>query len=217
MAEVKSTDARSYGGQTGDERAAERRGALLEAAFALVAQDGWRTLRIDALCRRAGLNKRYFYESFTDLDGVAVALTEQVAADAVAATLTAIEPGLDPQQATRAAITALVHYLTDDPRRARVLFGALPATETAAGHRVEAIRGVVAAAATTGRGIHSLPDDPYLDIAAAMLVGGTSQAVLDWIDGEIACSQQELIEDLVSMWWILSADTASHVRGRRGA
>ncbi len=173
---------RSYGGQTSSQRAADRRELLLDAAFTLVAADGWKALRIDALCREAGLNKRYFYESFPSLDAVIGALTQRLASDAIAVSLAELESGVEPTEVTRRMITALIHHLTDDPRRARVLFGSLPAGDAAAGHRTEALRRVAAAAATTGRGIYSLPDDPFVDITAGMLVAGTSQVVLEWLD-----------------------------------
>jgi AcrR family transcriptional regulator len=191
---------RTYGRQSGDERAADRREALLDAAFVLVAARGWPALRIDALCRTASLNKRYFYESFANLDGVIAALIDRVASEAITAAVAPIQPGVDLGEATRLSITAFVHHLTDDPRRARVLFGALPAGDAAAGHRTDAIRRVVAAAALTGRGINALPEDPTVTLTAAMLVGGTSQVVLDWLDGQIDCDQDRLIADLVMLW-----------------
>ena len=68
--EVNETPGRVYGGRTGDERAAARRDALVAAAFSLVAEEGWRGVNIEAVCRRAALNKRYFYESFEGLDAL---------------------------------------------------------------------------------------------------------------------------------------------------
>ena len=82
MAPVKHTQGRTYGGQTGDERAAARRDELVSSAFALVAERGWRELNIESVCRLAGLNKRYFYEGFRDLDGITAAVTERLAEDA---------------------------------------------------------------------------------------------------------------------------------------
>jgi AcrR family transcriptional regulator len=205
---------RTYGRQSSGERAADRRDTLLDAAFVLVAASGWPALRIDALCRAAGLNKRYFYESFADLEAVIAALVDRVAAEAIAVAVAAIEPGADLTEATRRSITAFVHHLTDDPRRARVLFGALPADDAAAGHRTDAIRRVVAAAALTGRGINALPEDPTVTLTAAMLVGGTSQVILDWLDGQIDCGQERLIADLVMLWQAAGDAAVARVEGR---
>jgi hypothetical protein len=33
-----------------------------------------------------------------------------------------------------------------------------------------------------------------------MIVGGTSQVILDWLDGRARCSRQELTAILVALW-----------------
>ena len=204
---------RTYGGQSGDERASSRRAALLEAALGLVAADGWRALTIEALCRRASLNKRYFYESFGSLEQVIEALTTDLAERSIAAALEAVDPDAPRAAIVRSAISAFVTHLTDDPRRARVLFGAVPAGEAIAGHRAAAIRQVIAAVAEEGRTIHVIPGaDPRIELAAAMMVGGTSQAVLDWLDGRVECGREELVEELAVLWHALSETAAARAR-----
>src|ERR1700752_4824789 len=49
MGPVKETNTRVYRGQTGDQRLVARATALVDAAFALVAEHGWRQLSIDAI------------------------------------------------------------------------------------------------------------------------------------------------------------------------
>ena len=46
-----------------------------------MADNAWRTMTVDKLCAAAGLNKRYFYENFTDLDEVANAAVDGIAAE----------------------------------------------------------------------------------------------------------------------------------------
>jgi AcrR family transcriptional regulator len=216
MASVKDPQRRTYGGRTGDERAAGRRGALVEAAFALVAETGWRELSIEAVCRRAGLNKRYFYESFRDLDELTGAVIASLAEEAIAVTLAALDHDASRAQATYAGVGALVRHLTDDPRRARVLFGAVPAGDAAAGHRAVAIREVIATVAAEGRSFYGLVVDPAIELTAAMLVGGTSQAVLDWLDGRIDCSREQLVDDLAALWFAVGEATSVRIRARPG-
>lgn len=214
MEPVKDAPGRTYGGRTSDERADARRAALVQAAFALVAADGWRALRIDAVCRAAGLNKRYFYESFAGgLDALIAALTHTLAEDAIAVTVAAIDPELPPSVVTRAAISVFVAHLTDDPRRARVLFGAVPAGDAAAGHQADALREIITRTAAIGRDLHAVPDGPFIATAAAMLVGGSSQAILDWLDGRIDGTQAQLVDDLVLLWQAIG-DAADRVRRR---
>jgi AcrR family transcriptional regulator len=214
MAAVKEPNARVYRGRTGDERTAARVTALVDAAFALVAEQGWRQLSIDAICRQAGLNKRYFYESFADLDAVIAAVTTRLADDAIRVTLAALDPAAPSEEATRSGVSAFVGHLTDDPRRARVLFGAVPAGDAAAGHRAAAIRQVITTVAAQGGSVHGIAADPAIDLAAAMLVGGTSQAVLDWLDGRLACSRTDFVDDLVALWQLIGDGTGARVRAR---
>ncbi|WP_249011946.1 TetR/AcrR family transcriptional regulator [Conexibacter sp. DBS9H8] len=210
MSDVKPpTERRAYAGRTGEDRAAGRREALIDAAFTLVAADGWRALRIDAVCRAAGLNKRYFYESFADLDALVGALTASLADAAIAVTLAAIPTGATPEEAATRGIAAFVHHLTDDPRRARVLFGVVPASDRAAGHRSAAIHRLVSTAARTGRDLHVLGAAASVDIAAAMLVGGTSQVILDWLDGTLPCSEGTLIASLIAFWQVVGDSAAA--------
>lgn len=210
--------ARTYGGQTAAERAAGRRVVLLDAAFALVAESGWRALTIEAVCRAGGLNKRYFYDAFADLDALVGALVGRVAEDAVTpalAVLAAADPGAPVGETTRAVVRVLIAHLTDDPRRARVLFGAVPAGDAAAAHRSAAIRDVITTAAAQGRSIHHLAaDDPVADVAASMLVGGTSQAVLDWLDGRIDAGRDAFVDDLVALWQAVGDTAAARARDR---
>lgn len=215
MPPVKPHPGRTYAGQTEDERLAQRRDALVTAAFALVAERGWRELNIEALCRHAGLNKRYFYESFENLDAVIAAVTTRLAEDAIAVTLAAIDWTAPTDQVTRSAISTFVEHLTDDPRRARVLFGAVPAGDAAAGHRAAAIRRVIATVSTEGRSMHALAEDPVVELTAAMLVGGTSQAVLDWLEGQVRCSRDDFVDDLVTLWQAIGDVAAARVRARR--
>lgn len=215
MPPVKLHRGRTYAGQTEDERLAQRRDALVTAAFDLVAERGWRELNIEELCRRARLNKRYFYDAFENLDGIIAAVTTRLAENAIAVTLAAIDGTARRDEATRSAISAFVEHLTDDPRRARVLFGAVPAGDAAAGHRAGAIRQVIATVSTQGRSMHALAEDPAVELTAAMLVGGTSQAVLDWLEGRIACSRDDFIDDLVNLWQAIGDVGAARVRTRR--
>lgn len=191
---------RSYAGRTGDERAAARRAALLDAALDLVGEHGWGQLRIDAMCRSAGLNKRYFYESFASLDAAMAALIGEVADGALEASLDAMPESGTPEELTAAVVGSFVAFLTDDPRRARVLFEAPPPDGAAAAQRAAATRRAVALAAARARTVFPRAEGTGFALPASMVVGGTSQAVLDWLDGAIDCTREELIASLVTMW-----------------
>lgn len=217
MASVKDKPSRFYAGQTGDERAAARRDALIAATFSVVADEGWRGVSIEAVCRRAALNKRYFYESFDGPGELIAALTTQLADDAIEVTLGALDSQLPRDESTARAIAAFIEHLTDDPRRARVLFGAVPADDAAAGPRAAAIRRLIGVVESQGRSIYTVSDDePAGELSAAMIIGGTSQAVLDWLDGRADCTREELIAHLISLWLAIGDATTARLREAGG-
>src|SRR5881398_2641123 len=114
---------RVYGGVSADERQRARRARLMDAALELMGSEGWSATSVRAVCRNAGLTPRFFYESFEDLDALAVAVFDDIAVTATAAILEAVRDAADePATRARAAIATFVAELTDDPRRARVAF-----------------------------------------------------------------------------------------------
>src|SRR5205807_2521139 len=83
---------RVYAGVEGDQRVAERRARLMAAGLDLLGSaEGDPTLSVRAVCRRAGLVARYFYESFADRDALATAVYDHVVEDS--ATITLAEGG----------------------------------------------------------------------------------------------------------------------------
>ncbi|MGK8486037.1 hypothetical protein [Nocardia asiatica] len=73
-----STAERKYAGDPAGARMLRRRTALVDVALTAMSENRWRTATVDALCRAAKLNKRYFYESFDSLDSLADAVVESL-------------------------------------------------------------------------------------------------------------------------------------------
>ena len=103
---------RSYGGVTADERRATRRAALIEAALDLFAEDGARAVSKRAVCARARLNDRYFYEHFTDSNALIEAIVRGLTAEglpAVKAATSSAAPDIRAQ--VRATADAALDFL----------------------------------------------------------------------------------------------------------
>ncbi|MFX0580261.1 TetR/AcrR family transcriptional regulator [Nocardia nepalensis] len=199
----------NYGGESGEQRAARRRAVLLDAAITVVAEQGWRQLNVERVCTSAGLIKRYFYESFTDIDAIAAAVIDELATEIL--TLVVVDDLSVPRpQLVRTMIEKLVDYAVDDPRRARVFFGEMAATEAASVQRVLAIRRIVTILAGDARAI-SHTDHPMIDITASVLVNGSIRTLVDWLDNSIAVSREEFIDDLTTLWLLTSESTIAHV------
>src|SRR6185437_2787170 len=120
-----TTNARPYRGVDAAERLAGRRASLLEAGLDLLGADDSAELTVRAICRRAGLAARYFYESFSDKDEFVAAVFDWVTAE-LAATTQAAVAAAPPAEQNRAGITNIVRTVADDARVGRLLFSADP-------------------------------------------------------------------------------------------
>jgi AcrR family transcriptional regulator len=204
-------------GLTPEDRRAERRVLLLDAAFELLSTEGWPGTTVRAVCQAARLNPRYFYESFDDLDALLLAvydrLVEELGAEVLAAVAAA---GDDPRAQVRAALERIVGFVDDDRRRGRVLYIEALGNEALNRRRIDtghALVALVEQAAATGprRG----RDDARIGrITAAILVGGTAELVAAWLDGRIDVPRQQLI-DAATELFLAMGDAAATLAAHR--
>lgn len=216
--EVPEASTRSYGGQSAETRRKERRDRLIDAALTAAAGNAWRTMTVDKLCAAAGLNKRYFYESFTDLDAVAAAAVDDIAAQVSTATLAAMSSVLAESLERQAAVAvdALVRTLVRDPRRGRVLLGGVAISPALHQHREAVMRGLTEVLIGHARIVHGveLEKDPLAEIAPAFVVGGTADAILAFVEGRARVSVEQLVDGLVTLWLITGNGAADVARAR---
>jgi AcrR family transcriptional regulator len=192
-----------YGGVEASERIAGRRATLIETGLELLGTKGWPATTVRAVCARANLTPRYFYESFEDLDELLVAVFDEIANAAATVVLTAVTEAPDDAQAkARAAIAAFVAFVTDDPRRARVLFIEAMGAEALARRRFATVRMFAGLVAQQARSFYRLSDepDPLVELTALMLAGGLAESLLAWLDGTLALTREELIEHCADLF-----------------
>lgn len=210
---------RSYGGQSADARRLQRRARLIDAAVDAMADNGWRTITVDKLCAAAGLNKRYFYESFTDLDEVATSSVDDIADEVRTATLTAVARVIAEPLERQAweAVDAVVRTLVRDPRRARVLLGSVSSSSAVQQHRESVLAGLTAVLVAHARTVHDveLEKDPLAQVAPAFIIGGTADAILAFIDGSSTLTVEDLVSSLSILWLITGNGAAEIARTRR--
>ena len=215
---VPGTPQRSYGGQSADARRSQRRARLLDAAMDAMAGNGWRTITVDKLCAAAGLNKRYFYESFADLDEVATSAVDDIAAGVREATLAAVAAAItDPlERQAYVAVDAVVRTLIEDPRRATVLLGSVSSSAAVQQHRDSVLAGLTAILVGHARTVHDveLEDDPLARVAPAFIIGGTADAILAFVNGTTDVAVEELIASLSTLWLITGNGAAEVARDR---
>ena len=193
---------RVYAGRTAGERRASRREQLLEAALDL-AGDGWETATVRAVCARAGLTTRYFYESFSDREALLLALFDEIAAEALARGMAAIETAPDDAVAKgRAAIGSLVDLLAEDPRKGRILFTEAAGLAALLERRQQALALLTEVIATQGRRFYGVPEgrDRTVQTTALLLAGGLSEILRAWQDGRLDAGRERLVEDCAQLF-----------------
>jgi AcrR family transcriptional regulator len=192
---------------------AARRSRLLEAALELLGTEGWQATTVRAICAKAKLTPRYFYESFADLDELLLALFDQLVADAAARVLEAVDGAEhDARAKARAAIGAFVELVTDDPRKARVLFMEAAGSEPLALRRFETVRMFAALVAQQGREFYGIDGGTRVDTTALMLVGGLAETLLAWLGGALRATREQLIDDCTELFVVMGEGASGMLR-----
>ncbi|WP_063060453.1 TetR/AcrR family transcriptional regulator [Nocardia sienata] len=203
---------RTYGGLSAEERRVGRRTALLDAALEIIGTQGLDKLTVSGMCSEAGLNERYYYESFGSRDDVLTALVDGIAEELVIAIAGALQTAGDDSRAkAHAAITAGIHLLTDDPRKTEVTMVAAMATPQLRARTTETIRVFARLVASEGIEFYGVSDpapDPVIDFRATYLVGGLVQTLTGWVRGDLPIDRDQLIEYTTDVFVLLGEDFA---------
>jgi AcrR family transcriptional regulator len=212
------SSSRVYAGQSAEHRVQARRRALLDAGLELLGTRGWSATSVRGVCTQAGLTARFFYESFTGLDELAVAVFDEIATDATLAVTTAVAAaGPGRRERAHAAIDAGVRALTDDPRRARVVFVEALGSEPLMRRRMRTMTALSAVIAGYGREDYAPPPaaEQLLRTTAGLLAGGVAELLIAWIDGALDVTREELVADCADLF-VGVGDAARTIAERRG-
>jgi AcrR family transcriptional regulator len=182
-----------------DERRAQRRERLLEACLELLGTDGWQATTVTAVCERARLTPRYFYESFKDRDELLAAIFDAIVLEVTDEVRGALAPvPTNPHETVRATVAAWVEVATEDPRKGRIVFvEALGGSEALMRKRLLTMRRfaeLISSQARTYYGV-SPGDSRALDLAAIVVAGGLVQTMIEWLEGGLEHTAEEVVED----------------------
>jgi AcrR family transcriptional regulator len=206
-----------YRGITAEARRSARRERLLDAGLDLLGTAGSQGTSVRAVCRRAGLTTRYFYESFEDLDALLLAVFDRMIEELAAAVVHAIEAAPRDARATaHAAVDTGVRYLTDDPRRARLAFVEALGSEPLMRRRLEAMRMFGGLLAARARDFYDAPPsaDALVQVTATMLIGGIAELLITWLDGTLPVTREQLVEDVTELVVATGGSAAALARRR---
>lgn len=205
---------RTYAGVSGEQRRAARRAALAEAALDLVADGGWERVTVRAVCSRARLNDRYFYESFTDRDALLLAVFDDIAQGGLQAFLRAIEDSSpDLAVRVRAVVEAVIGYFVADPRRGHLVFAAREELRSRRQDMVRLLAGIVADQSAELLGDRAAAE-PDRTLGAVTMVSGTMEVFSSWLRGEVDVGREHLTDFLVAML-LTTGDLAAALRRER--
>ncbi len=190
---------RPWRGVAPEERVAARRERLLEAALEVFTADGFHSAKVRDVCREAGLTERYFYESFKGgKEALLVALADEIVTDLLAA----VGPGLalvrsDLETAVSILSEGVVASLTDDPRRARILFVEVVGVSRELEDRRRVIIGGLADVVRTGAADvfgHWVLDSVEFEVTSRALIGAMQELFVAYVRGELALDRAQLID-----------------------
>ena len=191
---------RPYRGVSAADRRHQRRQRLIDAGLQLFGTRGIAAVGIVDVCAEAGLTKRYFYENFASIDALAEAVFEHVTGNLVAVVAPAIEVGAgrDP----RPALTVYARALLSDPRVVR-----LHAVESQTGPLKKYRDGFPTRAVELWFAFAAADDVPPpqdMRLKAYGFIGAAQQIGLAWLDGHLPLTIDEVIDQLVDMFYRIS-------------
>ncbi|MFE3542414.1 TetR/AcrR family transcriptional regulator [Nocardia sp. NPDC059177] len=173
---------RRYLGQSQAQRAHHRRQMLLDAALEVFGTQGYPAGSVKNLCGAAGLTERYFYESFRDREACLAALYAELTAQLQDRTLRAIDAAAALETMIDAGLTAFVGYLTDDPRRAKVVLIEVVGVSAQMEQRRHAVlREYAELIASIWATARSQPLSLHERLTCVAVVGGINHLLVDWL------------------------------------
>ncbi|MFC9999060.1 TetR/AcrR family transcriptional regulator [Nocardia sp. NPDC127526] len=196
-----ASDRGRYAGLSGDERRAQRREKLRAAARELIAEQGLAGLKVRALCTRAGLNDRYFYESYADTDQLLFELVDAQLAELMAGLFDVIANApADTRIRLRAVVEHGVAVLADDPVRRRLVVEFQSGDELRR-RRTELVD--LAARTMLAQGRELLGEEAvtgiHAELAARTIAHGGLELITEWLRGDLAIERAQLVDFLVAM------------------
>ena len=191
----------------------------MEAGLELFGTLGYANTSIRAVSAAASLNSRYFYESFSSREDLLYSVYQRIVGDIFSRASEAVlhEDTIEGQ--ARASLRAAWTAVTEDRRKARIV--ALEVVGVS--ERLERLRHETrqALAQLTADNALSLAGsdvrlrlDPVL--TARFLMGGVVEVLLEWINGDLDASVDEVVEHFTVLFTAAAyAAVADEGPGRR--
>jgi AcrR family transcriptional regulator len=178
-----------------EDRQALRRDKLIAAGVQLLGDESGPAVTVRAVCRKAGLTERYFYESFADRDEFVRAVYDDVCTRAMSTLMSASTP--------REAVEQFVALMVDDPVRGRVLLLAPGVEPVLIRSGAEWMPSFIE---LLQRKLTRITDPVRQNMVATSLIGGLTALFTAYLDGRLTATRTQFIDYCVDM--LMSRATA---------
>ena len=206
---------RAYRGASPHQRVEQRRAQLVDAGVDLFGTIGYRAATIEQICARAGLSKRYFYESFPDSEALLLASYERCCNefhDALVIAVTAAPETIEAQ--LRAALVGFFSAIDADQRGARIflleVLGVSTTVDEAYAAQFRIFASSVEVLAGDAFSTSRLPK-PQLDVIAQGIFGAITTIATQWLLDHRRRPRAQLI-DATSVLVLAVLDRLPHAR-----
>lgn len=176
---------RDYGGISAADRRAERRRKLISAGRRIWGESGLNEVTVRGVCASAGLITRYFYEQFESREALLFAIIDEVRVQLLEAMLVAgIGESGDLRDKLRAALTAFLNIVAEDPHLHRIVSGDVTGVPGLLEHRMQLLDMIVASIIEQAPSVLGarLPEPAILRRGAVFMVGGVNQIIESWLE-----------------------------------
>jgi AcrR family transcriptional regulator len=188
---------------TAAERREQRRERLLDAGLEVFGTEGYASSSVRTICAVAELNSRYFYESFKRREDLLRAVYERIIAEIATAVAEATAREHTVEGQAREGLLASWKIHMGDPRKARVVavevVGVSDTLEQLRRDTRHAFADLlVRNALSVAREDVRVELDPVL--TARALMGGITDVLVDWINGDVDATAEELAEHFTRLF-----------------
>jgi AcrR family transcriptional regulator len=179
------------------DRSAQRRARLMEAGLQLFGTEGYAGTSIRAVSAAAGLNTRYFYESFSSREDLLYHVYAQIIREVAEAVVEVTARASSIEEQAHVGLRTAWSILTEDPRKARVI----SLEVVGVSERLERLRrdnrhAFADLLLRNARLIHGEGVEPRLDpvLTARSLMGAVVEMLVDWINGDLDATVDEIVD-----------------------
>ena len=193
---------RRYGGKSAEQRRAERRAQLVEAALEIWQEQGWAAVTMRGVCAQAGLTDRYFYESFTDRDALLGTVWDLMRDETLTMLLDSLVPVADRSalEQLRVALAAVVRHIAEEPARAQIIFGDHAGSAILEQRRRDTVQLATDLMISLAQPfLRDDVDEQALRLNVLLGIGGFVEVMLAWRNGLIDATADQIVDQMADV------------------